>query len=124
MDRGLSVSVWEIGPGKRLGQTGSPGSLGCGRGMVCSALREQWSPSPFGTDGVGCAADPAAVEMQRPMAGEARWRKPVSAIFHRDEGVRGMSIRASTLVAFRKRFSEENLAAILEASVPKVGREK
>ena len=35
-----------------------------------------------------------------------------------------MSIRASTLVAFRKRFSEENLAAILEASVPKVGREK
>ena len=35
-----------------------------------------------------------------------------------------MSIRASTLVAFRKRFSEEDLAAILEASVPKVGREK
>ena len=32
--------------------------------------------------------------------------------------------RASTLVSFRKRFSEEDLAAILEASVPKAETEK
>lgn len=31
---------------------------------------------------------------------------------------------ASTLVAFRKRFSEQDLAAILEASVPKAATEK
>ena len=39
------------------------------------------------------AADSAAAEMQRPMAGEAHWRKPVSAIFHRHEGVRAVSVR-------------------------------
>ena len=57
--------------------------------------------------------------MQRRMAGETHWREPIPTIFHRDEGVWAVSVRASTLAAFRKRFSEEDLAAIPEASIPK-----
>lgn len=42
--------------------------------------------------GIGVAAHPAAAEMQRRMAGEAHRRESVSAILHRDEGVRSVPL--------------------------------
>ena len=68
MDKGFCISIWKTGPGKRLGQAGGAGPLGCGRGTVCGTIREQRPPGTSGTDGIGGAADSAAAEMQRPVA--------------------------------------------------------
>ena len=74
-------------------------------------------------NGVGSAADPTAAEMQRPVDGKTCWGEPIPAIFHRHERIRPCPFGVSTLVAFRKRFSEKDLKAILEASVPKTEAE-
>lgn len=59
---------------------------------MCGAIREQRSPGSSGAYGIGRAADSAAVEMQRPIAGKAHWGKPAPAIFHRHEGVWTVSV--------------------------------
>ncbi len=105
--------------GKRLGETGHIGSLGRGGGAVRGPVCEQRPPGPSGAYGAGSAADPAAAEVQRHMAGETYRQESVSAIFHWDEKYGPCPFGASTPVAFRKRFSEKDMAALLETSVPK-----
>lgn len=62
--------------------------------------------------------------MQRPVAGETHRREPVLEYFIGMTEYGRYPFGASTLVAFRKQFSEEDLATILEASVPKAAEKK
>ena len=100
------------------------GSLGCGRGAVCSTIREQ---RPSGTPAQMALG---VLLIQRRLKCSDQWLvKHIGENPYLQYSI-GMKecgpclFGAYTLVAFRKRFSEKALAALLEASVPKAETEE
>ena len=64
----LALQYERLGGGCRrrgLGQACGAGTVGCGRGTVCRAVCQQRPSSTSRPDGLGCAADQTASEMQR-----------------------------------------------------------
>lgn len=92
--------------------------------MICSAIRVQWTSGPSGAYGMEALLIQRRLKCSDQQLVKHVGENPYLQYFIGMKGYGSCPFGASALMAFRKRFSEQELAAIPEASAPKAETEK